>query len=452
MDHFALRMPALERIILWENDSIKLSSKQANLLEDVCQRIWITRKLSPTYAKLDSGSSEFTETRQTFMKFNSNRDGNISVTPSHYIGLINVSEHHYVIFPKIYKGMNPDQILELLRFQFAYAYGLKLPESHAEGIGSAPEQKLFAEALYYSFASEALNVLRKRSFLSYQEVQENIQTVRGRIDFPRHLRENFWRARHDRFNCVYEIYQEDCLFSRILKHVATLVRSRARSKQNITLLTEILMRLDEVQDQRCRYPDCLRVRLTRYQHDFIPILQYCMLFLSFRMANASAGDYQVDYYLINTNELFERFVAGYLKATCSDNWIVKPKIRGFLAHDDAGKIFQYENDALLTSRRDHRRILVDMKYKIVDFDNRKEKYGISQNDLYQMIAYATKRGIPDVLLIYPGCGLQSTSFRHFKVENSLGGHPIRITACRIPMDNTNHNAIREAVETAIAAS
>jgi len=438
-----------ERFVLWENDRVQLPADEADLLESACQRIWAGRRVSPTYAELDSSGTNDSQSAQAFIHFVRERHGYVSVTPSHYIGVIRVADAHYVILPKIYKGMKSDQVLRFLGFQFAYAYGLKLPESPAGGTGSTTQEELFAEALYHSFATAALDVLRKRSFLSYQEVQENIQTIRGRIDFPKHLRENAWRARFDRFNCIYEVYQEDCLFSRILKYTASVVRARARANVNIALLTELLMRLDEVQDQRCTYLDCLKVRLNRYQRDFAPVLQYCAMILSSRMADASTDNYWIDYYLIDTNALFERFVAGYLIGECSENWVVKPKKRGDLARDYAGNLFQYENDALLKIRQNGERIIVDMKYKSVDLDNREAKYGIAQEDLYQMIAYATKRGIPQVLLIYPGCGEGSRSTRRLVVDNALGGKQIRVTACQIPMDSTDRVAIRETLEAAV---
>jgi 5-methylcytosine-specific restriction endonuclease McrBC regulatory subunit McrC len=93
-----------------------------------------------------------------------------------------------------------------------------------------------------------------------------------------------------------------------------------------------------------------------------------------------------------------------------------------------------------------------MKYKTVDLDDREAKYGIVQDDLYQMIAYATKRGVPNVLLIYPGCGHQSTFLRRLVVNNALGDNAIQITACRIPMDSTNPNDIRDALEAATLLS
>jgi len=438
-----------DRFVIWENERVQLAAEDADLLESACQRIWAARRVSLTYGQIESGEADRSQSAQALIHFVRDRHGDVSAIPSHYIGVIRVADRHYIILPKIYKGMESAQVFRFLAFQFAYAYELKLPQSPEGGTGSTVQEELFAEVLYHSFSSAALGVLRKRSFLSYQEVQENIQTIRGRIDFPRHLRENAWRARFDRFNCIYEVFQEDCLFSRILKYVATVVRSRARAHVNVTLLTELLMRLDDVQDQRCSYLDCLKVRLNRYQKDFAPILQYCEMILSFRMADASTGAYGVDYYLVDTNALFERFVAGYLKAECGKNWVVKPKRRGYLARDDAGNLFQYENDALLKSRRDSERIIVDMKYKSVDLANRVAKYGIAQEDLYQMLAYATRRGIPHVLLVYPGCGEGSTPHRRLVVDNALAGKQIRITACQIPMDSTDREAIRKDLEAAV---
>ena len=87
----------------------------------------------------------------------------------------------------------------------------------------------------------------------------------------------------------------------------------------------------------------------------------------------------------------------------------------------------------------------------MDGVDRGTKYGISQSDLYQMISYAMKRGIGEVLLIYPGCGLIGSSRRCLTVNNALGQTPIRITACQIPMDSTGRRDIAETVTQALFA-
>lgn len=438
----------VERRLLREHGWTTLEPDDASLLEDACRRIWRSRRESPTYAASQTPDDTRVGSDQDLIHFQRLRDGTATAKPNHYIGSIRVGRYEYVIVPKIYDGDDEEDIYRYLRFQFGYAYNLRLPESPGAGTASVPEQQLFAEALFYSFASQTVAVLRTRSFMSYQEVRESISTVRGRIEFSTHLKENFRRARRDRFSCIYEVYQEDCLFLRILKYVAGLIRERSHVPQTILFLTEILARLEDVEHHRCSYADCLKVRFTRYQQVFTPVLQYCSLFLSFRMANGSGGPYGVDYYLLNANDLFERFVCGYLQEEAPDGWRVYPKRSGYLAREGAAEVFRYENDAILAASASGRRFIVDMKYKIVDLDDRKTNYGISQPDLYQMIAYSLKRGITEVLLVYPGRARDASRTRRLFVDDSHGNIATSITACRIPMDTTDRRAIWKSISEA----
>jgi 5-methylcytosine-specific restriction enzyme subunit McrC len=439
-----------DRILLWENHSSAIDAQEANLLEDACSRIWSNRRQSPTY----DSSSFYDDNKQTatqnLISFSRNRDGSTKITPRHYVGLISVGNLNYVILPKIYKGSQEDAIFRLLRFQLTYAMGLKLPESPSAGTSASPELAVFTEVLFHLFASKVLSVLRRQNYLGYQEVNENIQTIRGRIDFPRHIEENLRRARSDLFHCTFELFQEDNLFARILKYVTALVQSRTRAEVNLSLLREILMLLDDVDDNQYTYRDCLKVHFTRYQQQFIPILQYCSFFLSGRMPDASAGILGVDHVLIDTNSFFEKFVCGFLENVLGKEWIVKPRKQGYIATDIEGDIIKYENDALLVSRCDNREIIVDMKYKFVDLEDRSQKYGISQADLYQMISYSVRRGIKDVLLIYPGSRQLARTHRSIWVHDALDQHKeIHLCACQIPMDSDDTGEIADALRKAL---
>ena len=52
-------------------------------------------------------------------------------------------------------------------------------------------------------------------------------------------------------------------------------------------------------------------------------------------------------------------------------------------------------------KTEEKSLIADTKYKIVYSDEKNPKKGISQNDLYQMLAYAVRFEVDEIILFYP---------------------------------------------------
>jgi len=66
---------------------------------------------------------------------------------------------------------------------------------------------------------------------------------------------------------------------------------------------------------------------------------------------------------------------------------------------DEGKAFNLKPDLWL--KTNDKSLIADTKYKIVYSDEKDPKKGISQNDLYQMLAYAVRFEVDEIILFYP---------------------------------------------------
>jgi len=66
---------------------------------------------------------------------------------------------------------------------------------------------------------------------------------------------------------------------------------------------------------------------------------------------------------------------------------------------DEDKTFQLKPDLFL--KTENKSLIADTKYKIVYSDEKDPKKGISQTDLYQMLAYAVRFDIDEIILFYP---------------------------------------------------
>jgi 5-methylcytosine-specific restriction enzyme subunit McrC len=92
--------------------------------------------------------------------------------------------------------------------------------------------------------------------------------------------------------------------------------------------------------------------------------------------------------------VFEDFVFGFI----TDHWPhvnFKSQSEGYLAEREGRGVFKIKNDIYLENQ-----LVVDTKYKIRKAEEGL-KGGVSQGDLYQMIAYAIRRDCPNVMLLYP---------------------------------------------------
>jgi len=94
-----------------------------------------------------------------------------------------------------------------------------------------------------------------------------------------------------------------------------------------------------------------------------------------------------------------------------------------------------QHDIFLTSKdRTNRQIIIDTKYKLREQDFKSDpKKGVSQGDIYQMVSYAFKRGVRDIILVYPNVSEVLHSLDEFKIISGFDEKlEISITALEIP--------------------
>ena len=82
-------------------------------------------------------------------------------------------------------------------------------------------------------------------------------------------------------------------------------------------------------------------------------------------------------------------------------------------------------------------LVADTKYKIVYSDEKDPKKGISQNDLYQMIAYAVRFEVDQIILFYPNTLKQNqVGNTQMIIKDALAnGKEITIKAFQLPIIN-----------------
>src|SRR5690606_38243691 len=129
---------------------------------------------------------------------------------------------------------------------------------------------------------------------------------------------------------------------------------------------------------------------------FETIRDYCVLFLENSVSFNYKSSLKLFAFLLPMEYVFEDFIFGFIDKEID---LVKAKGQIRNTHLDEAKDFALKPDLHLEIGG--RRIIADTKYKIVYSDEKDPKKGISQNDLYQMIAYAIRFNTTEIVLYYP---------------------------------------------------
>jgi 5-methylcytosine-specific restriction enzyme subunit McrC len=94
--------------------------------------------------------------------------------------------------------------------------------------------------------------------------------------------------------------------------------------------------------------------------------------------------------------LFEDFIFGFIEKEIPS---IEAKAQRSDIYLDESKAFNLKPDLFL--KTEFKSLIADTKYKIVYSDESDPKKGISQTDLYQMLAYAVRFEVNEIILFYP---------------------------------------------------
>ena len=88
-------------------------------------------------------------------------------------------------------------------------------------------------------------------------------------------------------------------------------------------------------------------------------------------------------------------------------------------------------------KTEHHSLIADTKYKIVYSDDKDPKKGISQNDLYQMLAYAVRFEVDEIILFYPNTVSQNQEEEtELTIKDALANEKeISVRAVQLPIIN-----------------
>ncbi|MCB0729127.1 MAG: hypothetical protein KDD00_16790, partial [Ignavibacteriae bacterium] len=370
---------------------------------------------------------------QRFLQF---LHGTNELKSNKYVGVIHFQGNRINLLPKIFYNSNKQytdpeitQIQNHILWWLSYCRKVKFPNF----LSSLDNVKAdFFEVLIYLFSKYTRELLNNSIYQQYQEISGELTFVKGRLNVNEYISENISKGKWHKLNCTYELFNMDNKFNRIIKYVTNLLFNVTTLQDNKKNLREILFILDEVEDEEATAAQCSSIKFNPMFGEFETVRDYCHLFLSNSVTFAYKNDLKLFAFLLPMEYIFEDFVFGFIDKEIPD---IKAKSQTSSIFLDEDEIFNLNPDLFIET--DFKSLIADTKYKIVYSDEKDPKKGISQSDLYQMMAYAVRFDVDEVMLFYPNTvNIMNNECTELSIIDELaGGRKINIKAFQLPVLN-----------------
>lgn len=380
-------------INLFEYQNKEKLSSSPDELENFLDELWRKRERTD-YFKRDDEKVEF----QRFIQFIRKTD---EIKSNKYVGVIFYNDQKINLLPKIFYDENvvytDDYVTNIhnhVLWWLSYCRKIKFP-NYQTSLQSR-KSDLF-EILIYMFSKYTRELLSSSIFRQYEEIAGELDFIKGRLNSSAYVNENISRGRWHKLNCTYDSFIVDNSFNQIIKYVAKMLLSKTKDKDNIKYLREIIFLLDDVNDVSVSAEMCSRITFNPMFKDFEIVRDYCYLFLNNSISVNYKNDLKLFAFFLPMDYLFEDFLYGFIKKELPELKVTSQSTAVSL--DESG-LFGLKPDMII--ELNGHKIIADAKYKIIYKDKFDSASGISQSDLYQMIAYATRYKITNIFLFYPG--------------------------------------------------
>ena len=348
------------------------------------------------------------------------------------VGVIAAPGSSLEILPKIdaTADENDETIRARLVTMLDVALGLKLGDGQA--LAMARQKETLLDILIRLFADRLLAEARRGLPRAYLTQEENLAALRGRLDVIRQFTHN--AVRPDRLACRFDTLMPDTPLLRVMKACVLILRRHARVLETQRRLDELRFLLAEVSDVPVSTLPWTQVRIDRTNRRWETLYGLAKLFLKreWQRTNHDAKAGQGITLLFAMNDLFEAYVAALARRALrgSDMTVhAQGGLRYCLMEEGDGGRERFQTTPDILIKRDGQAVMViDTKWKLIGRNPEDKKRGVSQSDVYQMMAYARLYQCRDVMLLYPhhaGLGVEALEAGYGMME---GDERLRIAS------------------------
>ena len=386
----------------WQSPSV------LNELEKFLQENWDNR-----YSFYNDGDKS---KKQQFLSFLSHDD----IRTNNYIGTIGFNGQTINIFPKVFREkylsndtskLNTSHMIKNLVLWINYCNKTEYPFiNFSTDYDDSTDLKELFISIYIRYVDE---VLSRNAYFKYEVTEEDIPTIRGRLNIVDYVTKKVPYGKDNIFNCEFSKFDYDNILNRIIKCTCRLIFN-STSFENQRRIRQILMKLNDVSDVNCVPSDCDKLVFSKSQEVYKTIVSMSKMFLMNQLSTFTIDRNDNFCFLFPTESLFEGFIGGFLtemlegKATVtlqkSSDYLFEHLL---FNSEDFGYFKQLRYDIFVEFKDTKKLFILDTKYKMLcrfnDNPNLEDDllHQLSSDDVYQVLEYANKNDLRDVYLLYP---------------------------------------------------
>lgn len=321
------------------------------------------------------------------------------------VGVIAAPGCQLEILPKIEGAGECEPHDTVLRTRLIHMLGIvhELPIDEGSMAQLGWQRDTVLDLLIRLFCRRLVDAVRQGMPRRYLEHEDDLPSMRGRLDAIRQF------SRHavapQRLACRFDDLSPDIALNRVMRATITRLQHLVQATDNQRMLRELGFAYADVTDVAIKALRWDLITLDRTNQRWRDLVSFARLFLSDRHQQTSAGSIDGHSLLFEMNTLFENYVARLLRRALAGSGlqvVAQGGHRDCLFEEKVGR-FRTKPDLII--RRSERVVMViDTKWKrmIPQIDDPKQ--GVSQGDVYQLMAYSQIYNCPNVMLLYPHHG------------------------------------------------
>ncbi|MBA4766199.1 MAG: McrC family protein [Sphingomonadales bacterium] len=265
------------------------------------------------------------------------------------------------------------------------------------------------EVLIRAFADKLLAEVRRGLPRLYRQHEDDLPALRGRLDVTRQFTRN--AVRPDRLACRFDQLDADTPLMRVMAAAVVYLGKHARSPATRRMLDELRHVLADIPLVPVNRLPWKEVRIDRTNRRWESLFRLAQLLLrrDWQATHHAARSPEGVTLLFPMNDLFEKYVAALLRKALAGSEVEVVDQGGHRAclgmftgeHLETGDTFRTRPDIMLRRGGDILAI-IDTKWKKLARDLLDRKHGVSQADVYQLMAYARLYPTRELMLLYPG--------------------------------------------------
>lgn len=295
------------------------------------------------------------------------------------------------------------------------------------------------EILISLFTRQLIDAVRRGMPRRYLGFADDLPALRGKLDVIRQF--STLAASPQRLACRYDELSPDILLNRIMKTAVAHLARLARRPDNQRRLAELNLIYADITPMAQQGIAWDAVQLDRTNARWRSALAMARLLLGETYQTTTSGGREGFSLLFEINTLFEEYVGRLVRRAVAGTGLTVHLQGGRLYclrdAEDGRALFQTRPDILV--KRDGEVIhVIDTKWKRIGARIDDPKRGVSQADVYQMMAYAQLYGCDSLMLLYP---------HHVGLTDPPGpicNHVIQPSAARLrtcTLELTSHNEV-----------